>query len=338
MKFMLPPSVNIEKILIWHQGALGDLLLAGPALLALSRHYRGSGIIGVGQRERWELLKGTLPVETVWDAGAGLWAWLFTTTGPLPPVLRARLSAVSLALVFSPRRRDDFMKRLKQAGVRETAWAPSFLEDGEVPVRTLQARHLAGLGLPYEPEPFYLNLGASAGNEPPADLPLDRPLLTVAPGSGHPKKNWPLSHYYEVIRALAWDHGLHVVWLAGPAEMGWLPYLRGLAESQGHSLLAGLPLRNIGQILARSHLYIGGDSGITHLAAAAGARRVMAIFGPTDPRVWAPFGGQVTVVTGSGDCAPCARGREISCPEPQCLMDLSPHKVLEIASSLLAAR
>ena len=47
--------------------------------------------------------------------------------------------------------------------------------------------------------------------------------------------------------------------------------------------------------LARARIYIGNDSGITHLAAAAGAP-VVALFGPTDPRVWAPRGERVRIV------------------------------------------
>jgi heptosyltransferase-3 len=47
--------------------------------------------------------------------------------------------------------------------------------------------------------------------------------------------------------------------------------------------------------LARGRLYIGNDSGITHLAAAAGTP-VLAIFGPTDPEIWAPRGPHVRVV------------------------------------------
>lgn len=331
----LPPPENVGDILVWHNGALGDLLLAGPALQALSRRYPGSPIIGVGQPEPWGLLRETLPVKAVWDAGGGVWAPLFRAAGALPPALRERLSAVSLAIVFSPRQNDAFLGRLQQAGVRQAAWAPSFPEDGGEPVRILQARHLAGLGLYYEPEPFYLAMDTSQEVEALTGLPSDKTFLSVAPGSGHPRKNWPLSHYYEVTRALAWEHGLHVVWLAGPAETSWLPYLRGLAEAQGHSLWAGRPLRTVAQVLARTHLYLGGDSGITHLAAAAKARRVLALFGPTDPNVWAPFGHQVAVLAGSGDCAPCAGARRISCPEPQCLTGLTPQKVLEIAASLL---
>jgi ADP-heptose:LPS heptosyltransferase len=325
MKAALPPPENVEKFLIWHNGALGDLLLAGPALQALSRTYRKSRLIGVGQPEPWNLLKEALRVETVWDGGVGVWAPLFSLAGPLPPVLSERLSGVSLALVFSPKPNQDFRQRLAQAGVREALWAPSFPEDGQEPVRLLQARHLHRLGFYYEPEPFYLAADAFQDDAPPPGLPADRPLLAVATGSGSPQKNWPLSCYYEVTRALAWEYSLHVVWLAGPAEMAWLPYLQGLAESQGHSLLINRPLRQLVRVLARTHLYIGGDSGITHLAAAARARRVLALFGTTDPKVWAPFGHQVAVLAGPKE----------GCPASPSLTGLSPQKVIEAAARLL---
>ena len=51
----LPPAA-VQRILIWHQGALGDLLVAGPALAALSRHYAGARITALGHPERWGLL------------------------------------------------------------------------------------------------------------------------------------------------------------------------------------------------------------------------------------------------------------------------------------------
>jgi ADP-heptose:LPS heptosyltransferase len=52
--------------------------------------------------------------------------------------------------------------------------------------------------------------------------------------------------------------------------------------------------------LRSARVYIGNDSGITHLAAAAGAP-VVAIFGPTDPAVWAPRGDRVRLVAGKLD-------------------------------------
>ncbi len=334
---MLPPPDHVEHILIWHNGALGDLLLAGPALTAIRRYYHRSRLTGVGHPECWRLLQKVLSLEAVWDAGASLWSRLFTQ-GELPAFLAERLSGFSLALVFTPRPSHDFLSRLRQAGVRRVLWIPSFSENGREPVRTLQARHLAELGLAYEPEPLHLPVAAGENEPLPAGLPGNQPLLTVAPGSGHAKKNWPLSHYFEVTRTLAWEFDLQVVWLAGPAELSWLPYLQGLARSQGQTLVAGLPLSQVARVLALTRLYLGGDSGITHLAVATGARDVLALFGPTDPKVWAPFGGNLTLLTAPGDCVPCTAGRDITCEAPNCLRNLSPEKVLQVAVALLSGR
>ena len=161
--------------------------------------------------------------------------------------------------------------------------------------------------------------------------------LAVAPGSGHAGKNWPLSHYYEASRALAWEFKLGVIWLAGPAEADAVPYLKALASAQGHLLLAGAPLEQVAAVLSRCRLFLGNDSGLTHLAAALGGPRVLALFGPTNPAVWAPPGEQVRILTGPCPQAPCARGREIPCPEPRCLQDLSPERVLAEARALLSA-
>jgi ADP-heptose:LPS heptosyltransferase len=327
----LPPPEQVQEILLWHRGALGDLLLAGPALQALRNRYVAANIRALGHPERWGLLAGLLSLASVWNEDWGIWAWLFAEEGPLPLELKARLGSVDLAVVFTPRPNLTLMNRLNQAGILQVAWVPAFPDAGNEPVALVQADHLRSLGLDYEPRPFRLLLepegGAGKGF-------AHRPLLCVAPGSGHPRKNWPLSHYFEVTRGLAWEHNLQVVWVTGPAEAVWLPYVQGLAAAQGHEVLAQAPLARVAQVLSRSQLYIGGDSGITHLAAAAGARRVIALFGPTDPKVWAPFGDAVTVVQGPGDCGPCALAREIACPTPQCLQDLPAGRILNLASVL----
>ena len=158
------------------------------------------------------------------------------------------------------------------------------------------------------PAPFKLEVEPYPDEETP-ELPGPGPWLAVAPGSGQPRKNWPLAHYYEVSRALGWEYGLKVVWLAGPGEEAMLPYLEALAQAQGHLLLAHRPLARVARVLSRCRLYIGNDSGLTHLAAAVGKPEVLALFGPTDPRVWAPLGPHVRTLAGPCPEAPCAVGR-----------------------------
>ena len=58
------------------------------------------------------------------------------------------------------------------------------------------------------------------------------------------------------------------------------------------------------QVLSGAGLYVGGDSGVSHLAAAVGVRAVV-LFGPSDERVWRPLGPHVTVVAARFACRPC---------------------------------
>jgi heptosyltransferase-3 len=309
------PFKPLKTILVWHQGGLGDLLLAGPALAAVSHSYPEARLIGVGHPGRWRLLAGTLPLAAAWDSSEAVWSGLYREDGTLPPVLEERLAEIDLALVFTPRPRPTFLARLVKGEVPQALWIPSFPEGGTDHVATVQARRLAALGLREALTPIRLRLEPGSGSEEGLDTG-DR-LLTIAPGSGHPAKNWPLSHYYEVARALAWEVGLKVVWLAGPAEERVLPYLQGLAAAQEQLVWAHEPLERVARLLARTQVYLGGDSGLSHLAAAAGAHRVVALFGPTDPRVWAPLGEHVTIVTPPGGAG-----------QNNSLADLSPAAVL----------
>ena len=324
-----------QDILIWHQGALGDLLLAGPALLAVRRRYPRSRLIGLGQPAPWRLLSRTLSLHEVWDSGESRWAQLFAP-GPVSPELRTCLAPVQLALVFSPDQSSPVPARLRQAGVPAVHWLPSFPKEGREAVAALQARHLAGCGFAAQARPFRLALPENPGEPELADLSGAAVWLAVAPGSGHPQKNWPLSHYYEVSRALAWKYKLGVVWVTGPAEAAAIPYLTALTAAQGHVLLNGASLERLAAGLARCRLFLGNDSGLTHLAAALDGPEVVALFGPTDQQVWAPPGARVRVLTGVCPEAPCARGRGIPCPESHCLRDLAPELVLQVASEILS--
>jgi len=332
---VLPPPEAVARSLIWHQGALGDLLMAGPALMALSRHYSRAGITALGHPERWEMYSRSLPLKAVWDSGEARWSHL-CRDGALPAPIRELLARFQLALVFSTRPQALLLDHLRQAGIAAVHWLPSFPEMGVEAVAALQARHLAALGLPYVPRPVKLEVGRRPQEELP-ELPSPGPWLAVAPGSGHPLKNWPLAYFYEVSRSLAWEYGLKVVWLAGPAEGAMLPYLEGLAQAQGHVLLANRPLIRVARILSRCRLYLGNDSGLTHLAAAVGGPEVIALFGPTDPRVWAPLGPQVRILAAPCPQAPCATGRSLTCSEPHCMAALAPDMVLTAATHLLAA-
>jgi ADP-heptose:LPS heptosyltransferase len=117
-----------------------------------------------------------------------------------------------------------------------------------------------------------------------------------------------------------------VVLLLGPVE----EERGGVHELRQHCLVAGgLSLSQAAALLAASDVYLGNDSGITHLAAALGVPTV-ALFGPSDPRQWAPRGRQVAIVRRAIECSPCSNLTMTSCPHRACLTDLYPEKVIAI--------
>lgn len=102
----------------------------------------------------------------------------------------------------------------------------------------------------------------------------------IHPFSGSARKNWPLERFRAVAEKL--ERVMEVKWCAGEED----PPLAGAVRIGD--------LYELACWLAGARLYIGNDSGITHLAAAVGTP-VLALFGPTDPEVWAPRGPHVRV-------------------------------------------
>lgn len=100
------------------------------------------------------------------------------------------------------------------------------------------------------------------------------------PFSGSARKNWPLEQWRELEKLL--QLRMPVYWCAGP-------------EDQLPGAVVIPDLYQLAEWISRAHVFIGNDSGITHLAAATGTPTV-ALFGPTNPSVWAPRGTDVTVI------------------------------------------
>ena len=105
-------------------------------------------------------------------------------------------------------------------------------------------------------------------------------FAVIHPFSGSPRKNWPLEKFRALARGL--ERTMPVEWCRGPDD----PPLDGAVQIEN--------LYDLACWLARAGLYVGNDSGITHLAAATGTP-VLALFGPTEPEVWGPRGPNVRI-------------------------------------------
>ncbi len=125
---------------------------------------------------------------------------------------------------------------------------------------------------------------------------VNRAYIVVHPGSGGSAKNW--TGFVELAERWQQLYDDPIVVVRGPAEIergGVLP-AAVLVETPSLAQLAAL--------LGGADLYVGNDSGVSHLAAALGARGV-ALFGSSDPIAWAPRGGGLKVVQAATACASC---------------------------------
>ena len=163
--------------------------------------------------------------------------------------------------------------------------------------------------------------------------------LIIHPGSGGRIKCWPLSRYLELANRVS-RSGWSPAFLLGPVEKE-MPEVAGTINSTRFPVLSDLSLTDTASVLAGAELYVGNDSGITHLAAVLGTP-VIAIFGPSDPGRYGPRGKSVRIMYQGYECSPChPRDREESlseCEKSQaCLGEIKPEMVAKEIKEMLNA-
>lgn len=245
---------------------LDAVLDTGPAanpartpggLLRLARQFRaGRFDLAVS------LVRSPLMGVALWLAGiphrAGLDSagrgFAYTVRAPLDPAARRHEAEIYLDVA-----------RALGLDVRE-CWAN--VPVSEADTQRVRQR-LAGLGVSGP----YVVLNPAGGSNPGMEMSV---------------KRWPPANFAALAARLATALDAQPVLLAGPDDE---PIVRAVQAHAGQTLPQLVGTLSFGEIaaLARdARLYIGNDTGLTHLAAAAGGRAVM-IFGPSDPQRYAPF-------------------------------------------------
>ena len=151
-----------------------------------------------------------------------------------------------------------------------------------------------------------------------------KPVLAIAPGSGAREKNWPVISFAAIARWWRERVGGSVITILGPVEEE-----RGGYDSLCNNGVAirGISLGRLAATIARCSLYVGNDSGISHLAAALGVP-TGAIFGSSSVTQWAPRGKMVLVLRHDVQCSPCTVLTMKNCRHRDCLAALAPAEVI----------
>ena len=152
------------------------------------------------------------------------------------------------------------------------------------------------------------------------------PIFAVNPffSSGSEYKRWSIDNYGSLIRKIKDETCGDVLILWGPGEKEEAEKLRQIS---GNNALLSCPtdVPQLFALLKKVDMYIGGDTGVMHLAA-LGGRPVVAIFGPTDVEINAPYGCNNMVVRKDLPCSPC---KNKNCENRKCIENITVKDVFE---------
>jgi ADP-heptose:LPS heptosyltransferase len=166
-----------------------------------------------------------------------------------------------------------------------------------------------------------------------------RPVVAIHPGSGNVMRQWPEKHIPPLIDLLTERNDVSVILVGGrDDEAKAASIMAQVARSDRVASAAGLiPLRDLPRLLAACALFIGGNSGPKHIAAASGVPTIGIHSGVVDPGEWGPIGERAVALYRDMSCAPCFLAKPEHCPRGlACVEMLDPPLVHKMAQMFLA--
>jgi len=272
-------------------GAIGDFILILPAIAWLRSHLRPVWLELWVSRVNLQLAQRLSYVD---------WAVALTDTGidkyPIAENCLNRMKTFERIISWWGTGNSDFVDRIKRAH-NLIDFLPALPENSTKHVtefRRIQLEGLFGLLRGFIPAPKidWTQEEERFAHEFLADKPkLSR--LVIHPGASGQSKRWSFKKFADLADRLASNSKTHLILLEGPLDE--VTVNKVAAAVRNSTLLDKIKIENLSRLAAvlnRCDVYVGNDSGITHLAAAVGIFTV-AIFLNSNPQVWAPRGPQV---------------------------------------------
>jgi len=163
--------------------------------------------------------------------------------------------------------------------------------------------------------------------------------VIVHAGAGYPSKVWPAKNFEKLLCSLSRLPGIEL-FIIGTADEKRAAPMDDLFQNNEPSLkdLRGvLELHELPALMLNAELFIGGDSGPAHIAAAQGIMVLSLFSGANDERLWRPWTPNLHLMTNPVSCSPC--GLSV-CPIPDhpCMSGIQPEEVIHAATRLLEGK
>ena len=295
-----PLQNNMKRILVIRGGAIGDFILTLPALKALRDAYPHAHIEILGYKHIAVLAEKRFYAQAVRSIEYGPLSIFFAKNAELPSELVTYFAGFDLLISYLYDPDGIFECNLRRCGVELLIRGPAKIGNGEHAARQL-ARPMQELGSAVEDlaaKVYPSSEDQQRAQELLHDLP--RPLVVFHPGSGSKKKNWPLENWIDIGNGLLGldDFQGSLVIASGEADEDQVRSLRAIWKDERVQFAKNLPLPELAAVFEDA-IFVGHDSGISQLAAAAGANCIL-LFGPSDLEVWAPKNEKVQIIQAQG--------------------------------------
>ena len=276
-------------------GAIGDFIMTLPAIGALRERWPDAHIEILGYPHIIELARGRYYADATRSIDAKPMAGFFIPNAVVEPEWMEYFGGfdVVISYLFDPD--SIFASNVRSCGVKQVIEASPRPKDVHAAVH--YCRPLESLAI-YVDAPCPRIHPTESDRETASrymKMVGRGPIVAIHPGSGGEKKNWPVENFAAVARWVSDELAAQLLVVQGEADEHVVKKLMRHLEPRPLTVAAGLKLVELAAVLEQCVLFLGNDSGITHLAAAVGAP-VVAVFGSASPPIWEPRGERVRVV------------------------------------------
>ncbi len=268
-----------------------------PAIKLLRDRFPNAHLEILGSKPIAALAEKRFYADAVRSLDSASLARFFARDSDLSAELTEYFASFDLILsyLFDPAK--IFETNVRQCGAATFLAGPSKLDNSEHAARQL-ARPLQSIGL-FLSDPsarLFPNDDDRKAVRNFRDFGTQKAVV-LHPGSGSETKNWPIENWIKFGDVLL-TNGYRLIIIAGEADAERTQKLRAVWTGKPVLFAENLPLPPLAALVEQM-LFVGHDSGISHIAAAVGARCLL-FFGWTDPALWAPANEKVTVLRGPG--------------------------------------
>lgn len=317
-------SSKIRRILVITLSNAGDIILTTPVVATLRREFPAARLdVMVGPQGRGIFEKDPAVFKLIiYDKHSSLKEKrrIQLKLKKLKYDLVVDLKNTAFPLLIAPKYKTSPVQRFPQ---------------GVVHSMDKHLYRIASLGIDNIVRQSYVHVPSEDDNYTAELMRADglaMPVVVVNPGAKSHLKRWTAEGFAAVADALARECKASIVMIGLPEDSEIVAAVIAKMKTKPHNFVGRTNIRQLAALLKRARLLITNDSAPLHLACAVGTK-VLAIFGPTDPKKYGPTGEFDAVTNRKLHCSPC---ESATCAfNYECMKLVSADEVLETAKMLI---